>query len=622
MTEKKNYCMGCMKEIDEDITVCPHCSYNAFSSQTAPFLSKGSIVSDKYLVGKVESFSTDSITYIGLDTETETIVNIIEFYPEKIVSRALGVTEVSIKFGYEDLFRSTLQSFIDLWTDLKETVGYACLPQVTDILLYNSTAYAVCEYKDSITLESYFKEKSPLPPKKALSALKNILVALKELHSIGVIHGAISPKSVFVGADGKIHLGRFAIKQCHSINSSLRAKPISGFAPLELYGEEPQAGPHSDIYSFTALLYYAITGTVPADSTKRAVKDDMILPSNIAESLTKNEISAIIRGLAVKPENRISTIDELMSLLYVPKAQIQHTTSPQKITSAKSAPKSPGKPATKIVKPAEPKKQPKAELKEKVVREYNMPRLPKREKKSASSDSIVPLVIKTFSGVIIGCFVLFSLLYTTVLYNSFEVPVFDKLFSGISFLPMNKDVVDVGADIDNTTTTQSTSNYERTYVTVPDFKVHTYDRIKTNEVFNRNFTIEYRFQPSKDYEKNAVISQSLTAGESVLSGTQITIVISEGVAQIELIDVIGMPYQAAKEKLEHAGFIVKQELRKNDGNQTEGEVFLMSKVAGLEFDEGTEIILTVWDEVEETTTEETESTTKKKETTTEETNEE
>ena len=41
----------------------------------------------------------------------------------------------------------------------------------------------------------------------------------------------------------------------------------------------------------------------------------------------------------------------------------------------------------------------------------------------------------------------------------------------------------------------------------------------------------------------------------------------------------------------------------------------MSKVAGLEFDEGTEIVLTVWDEPEETTTEE-ESTTKKKEKTT------
>ena len=621
MTENKNYCMGCMKEIDDNVTVCPHCSYNALSSQTAPFLSKGSIVSDKYLVGKVEAFSTDSITYIGLDTETGSTVNIIEFYPEKIVSRAMGTSDVATRIGYEDVFRSTLKSFIDLWTDLKEVSGFACLPQVTDILLYNSTAYAVCKYKDCITLESYFKDKSPLSPKKALSAFKNILMALKKLHSIGIIHGAISPKSVFVGADGKIHLGRFAIKQCHSINSALRARPVSGFAPTELYGEEPDAGPHSDIYSFTALLYYAITGITPSESIKRAIRDDMILPSDIADNLSKNEISAIIKGLAVKPENRFSNISEFMSSLYAPKAAQPQMPVQKKVASKtaprpapKAAPKAPAKTVAKPAKPAEPKAVPKKAPKEKRIPEFNMPKLPKRDKKASSSNSIAPLMIKTFSGVIVGCFVLLSLLYTTVLYKSFEIPVMDKIFSGLSFLPMNKESENVGADVDNTPVTQSPSNYERTYVTVPDFKVHTYDRIKTNEVFNRNFVIEYKFQPSRDYEKNAVISQSLTAGESVLSGTKVTIVISEGVAQIELVDVIGMPYQQAKEKLELAGFTVKEDLRKNDGTQKAGEVFLMSKVAGLEFDEGTEIVLTVWDEVEETTEEE--STTKNKESTT------
>ena len=101
----------------------------------------------------------------------------------------------------------------------------------------------------------------------------------------------------------------------------------------------------------------------------------------------------------------------------------------------------------------------------------------------------------------------------------------------------------------------------------------------------------------------------------MLSGSKVVITISEGVAQIELVDVIGMPYQAAKEKLELSGFTVKQDLRKNDGSQTEGEVFFMSKVAGLEFDEGTEIVLSVWDEIEETTTEKAkeDDTTKKKE---------
>ena len=178
---------------------------------------------------------------------------------------------------------------------------------------------------------------------------------------------------------------------------------------------------------------------------------------------------------------------------------------------------------------------------------------------------------------------------------------------------MNKGAEDVNADVDDITTTKAPVDYERSYVTVPDFKVHTYDSVQTNEVFNRNFTIKYKFQASKEYEKNTIISQSLTPGESVLSGSQITLVISEGVAQIELVDVIGMPYQAAKEKLEQAGFKVKQDLRKNDGKQTAGEVFLMSKVAGLEFDEGTEIVLTVWDKVEVTTTKAT--TTEKEETT-------
>jgi serine/threonine-protein kinase len=607
MSENKRYCMGCMKEIGEDVTVCPHCSYNALASQNPPFLAKGSMISGKYLVGKVESFATDSITYIGLDTETGATVNIIEFYPEKIVSRGLNVTEVSIKMGCEELFRSTLQSFIDLWTDLKEVTGFACLPQVSDILLFNSTAYAVCAYKDCITLESYFKDKPPLAPKKAFAAFKGILSALRKLHNIGIVHGDISPKSVCVGADGKIHLNRFAIKQCHSATSELRARPVSGFAPVELYGNEPNPTPCSDIYSFTALLYYAITGTVPTDSVKRAVKDDMVLPSQVAEKLTKNEVSGIIRGLAVMADNRIPDASGLMTLLYAPKNGGQ---KPQNVRAPKAP--TPKKPA--------PEKKPK-EMKLPTV---SLPKPEKKEKpvkvtktKTASNTNMVPLMVGTFSGVIALCFILLSVLYTTVLYKNYDIPFMNKIFSSVSFLPMNKGSEDVGADVDDITTTKSPVDYERSYVTVPDFKVHTYDSVKTNEVFNRNFTIKYKFQASKDFDKNSIISQSLTPGESVLSGSQITLVISEGVAQIELVDVIGMPYQAAKEKLEQAGFTVKQDLRKNDGSQSEGEVFLMSKVAGLEFDEGTEIVLSVWDKyveptTKETTTEKKESTTKKK----------
>ena len=118
-------------------------------------------------------------------------------------------------------------------------------------------------------------------------------------------------------------------------------------------------------------------------------------------------------------------------------------------------------------------------------------------------------------------------------------------------------------------------------------------------------------------DEKDVIGWQSAAGKAELAE------IKSKITQDEFIDVIGMPYQAAKEKLEHAGFKVKQDLRKNDGSWPEGEVFLMSKVAGLEFDEGTEIVLSVWDVAETTTKEETtKEETAQKETTTKKNSEE
>ncbi len=594
MTEGKNYCMGCMKEMPFGETVCPDCSYNSLSPQREPFLEKGSLISGKYLVGKVEHFSSDSITYIGLDTQSEKTVSIIEFYPEKIVSRPPSSEQIAIRIGYEEMFRAALQSFLDLWNDLKEFNRIICLPTVRDVLLYNGTAYTVCDYKDCITLESYFSDKPALTPKKALSALKPVISALGKLHSAGIIHAGISPKSVCVGADGKIHLTRFSIRQCYSVSSEIRTRPVSGFTPLELYGDTPHLKEYSDIYSVTALIYYTMTGKIPADATKRAVKDDMVLPSSVADKLSKSEITAIVKGMAVQSHNRLDSINELMHLLYP-----EQKTANVKSVANKPAAKSPaGTPARSNIREIHP-------AKEKGSKQIG---------KSTHDNELLTLMIKTFVGAIAIFFVIFSLLYTTVLYKSYDIPFMNSLYSWASFLPVNKDdAQDVYSNSTDPITTEPTSNYDRTYVSVPDFTVHTYDSVKSNEVFNRNFVIKYKMQPSKTHEKDTVISQSLTAGESVLTGTEITLVISEGVAQVELPDVIGMSYQAAKEKLEHSGFTVKKEVTKNTGDETADEVYLMSKVAGLEFDEGTEIILSVWDKVEETTKEET--TTKKEATT-------
>ena len=56
-----------------------------------------------------------------------------------------------------------------------------------------------------------------------------------------------------------------------------------------------------------------------------------------------------------------------------------------------------------------------------------------------------------------------------------------------------------------------------------------------------------------------------------------------------------MQYVDAYEILTGKGFAVSKEMTRNDGTHTVGEVCLMSQVAGLSFETGTEVVLTVWD---------------------------
>ncbi|MGN1443305.1 MAG: PASTA domain-containing protein [Acutalibacteraceae bacterium] len=234
-------------------------------------------------------------------------------------------------------------------------------------------------------------------------------------------------------------------------------------------------------------------------------------------------------------------------------------------------------------------------------------------------------------------------MYTTFLYEDISVPFFDKLYASLSFLPINQTNSN-GPTVPNMTTKDygkitavpsssapaptvpptvptttapttaapteppttevpTTEPQEQTHVTseqkveVADFTRLTYSDIRSNTVFNRNFNFEYQFESSDDYAKNAVISQSIPAGQTVNQGTTIILVISTGPEKVKLPDVIGMDYEQARITLEEKGFKVNKEIKNNDGNETPGKVYTMSLVAGLEFEKGTEVTLVVWGDI-------------------------
>lgn len=577
MSEQLKYCMGCMESIPYETVVCPVCGYNEETVQPAPFLETGSIVMRKYLVGKVIGQTSDCVTYIGANIETGQTVTVHEFFPEKIVTREKGKSEVTVKLGYDSMFSNCLQSFLNLWRGLDVFKDAACLPDVLDIVDYNCTVYAICAFKDCITLRQYFENNGvALTWARAFSAFKPVMYALKKLNYSGIIHGNLNPENILVGADGKLHVTGFSIPQCHSGVVEFTETPVDGFAPVELY-EPTGADSTTDIYSITALLYYSITLQTPPDALSRVVNDTATLPAAVASTLSPNVIDGLIHGLSVHPENRYSNFDELVKALTPPVPSKQ-------TTQQKNTPSAGGKNLTQ---------------KEKIDRqiEKEEKKAEERKKEKKENASAVSLGIRAFLSGFLVCVIVFCTLYATVLYKDHPIDFLDKLLEPISFLPLNREV--------ETTvpTTLAPVPTEPKYITVADFVTHhTYDTIISNTYFKDNYKIEFRYEESMQVPKNGIISQSIPPGESVLAGTEITLVVSKGTEKIKLPDVTGINYLEATRTLKAVGFQVKYDLLANNGKHTVGEVFSMDKDADGLYEKETVVTLKVWGKVSATTT--------------------
>ncbi len=594
MSDNKRYCMGCMKLIKEDAAVCPHCHYPADSRQDSPYLSQGSKIAERYIVGKVISMSNDSITYIGLDVFTGEPINICEYYPHKIAHRANDSSFISPLDGYNELYSSCLQSFLGLWRGIKMFDDVRCLPKVKDILTGNDSAYCIYESKECMPLKDYFaKTRKPLTYTKAIAAFMPLLNALKLLHNAGIVHGNITPSTIQVGTDGRLNLSGFSIPQCRSKIRELASNPVSGFSPVEIY-ETGEAKKESDIYSVMAVLYYSITGTVLPKSTERIQTNKLSLPSSLASAIPKNVLDAMARSLAVYPHKRISTVDELIRCLKA--APAEHNNNMSRQQSSENVRNNNNQ---TITKEAMSKKQ---------VQNKNTKTAANRkpQKKAKQKEpSFLGLGIVTFVAAVMVISILFCALYTTVLYKSIDIPFLNEAFSSVSFLPINKrEDNDVTEDVDTTTSTLPPAT-ETSYATVADFTKLNYDYIISNESFKRNFVLKFKEEASDTVKKGGIIRQDATAGESVPVGTEIVLVVSTGKEQVVVPDVKGKAYAEAKEILEEAKFKVSKELIDNEDNKTPDEVYRMSVDAGQSVDKGTEIVLTVWDKVPETTTEET-----------------
>ncbi|MBR3039807.1 MAG: extracellular solute-binding protein [Lachnospiraceae bacterium] len=308
-------CFGCMSEIG-DSDRCPHCGFTMKDYEIQPHqLMPGSILHERYVVGKILGEGGFGITYVGADGMLGTRVAIKEFYMTGFVNRNNSVSNsvVPETGSKKEQFEKNKERFYREARTVAKFGNTEGIVNVSDFFYENNTAYLIMEFLEGVTLKEYLKKSGNLSVEETLEIFGPIMIALKKVHSENFIHRDISPDNLFITYKNGVKLIDFGAAREFAENDvkslSVILKP--GFAPMEQYRSKGVQGPWTDIYALCATIYHCLSGVTPEESLERFYEDNVKGLSDINPDVPKCLSDVVMKGLAVRQENRYQSIEEM-----------------------------------------------------------------------------------------------------------------------------------------------------------------------------------------------------------------------------------------------------------------------------------------------------------------------
>lgn len=181
--------------------------------------------------------------------------------------------------------------------------------------------YIVMEYVEGMDLKEYIQENHPIPYKKVIDIMSQILSGIAYAHSNGVIHRDIKPHNILIDDDGTVKITDFGIAVALSQNSITQTNSLLG--SVQYISPEQARGnlvtTQSDIYSLGIVLYEMLTSTVPFDGESAvsialkhfqspipALRD---IDSRIPQPLE----NVILKATAKEPKHRYDSVEDMRS---------------------------------------------------------------------------------------------------------------------------------------------------------------------------------------------------------------------------------------------------------------------------------------------------------------------
>ena len=310
-------CNNCFETCEIDFNFCPNCRYKEGNEAAQPFyLTPGTILNERYIVGQVLGFGGFGITYMAWDKTLDTVMAIKEYYPSGLVNRIPRTKNVILFSGNRRKeYNHGLMRFLDEARSMARFSSHKYIINVFEYFEENSTAYIVMEYLEGTTL-GFFLKNNKMDMDTCIEVVGYVCQALKDVHKVGIVHRDVSPDNIFLCTNNRIKLIDFGASRFGSEEEQQRTVILKpGFAPPEQYEKVNIQGPWTDIYALGATFYYMVMGEKPEESTNRKVSDTLVPPHEADRSIPEYIGNTIMQAMAIDRHIRFSQISDFEKAL-------------------------------------------------------------------------------------------------------------------------------------------------------------------------------------------------------------------------------------------------------------------------------------------------------------------
>lgn len=533
-------CLGCMEKKEHD-GPCERCGYSNDAPYLPAYLAPGTVLDERYIVGKLLRYNGESAVYIAYDAVIDRKIWIKEYMPDSLCSRVKNSTMITVNQNNLAPYKTFMSEFTELNKTLSKMRTLNHINPALDIFCENNTTYVTFDAIRGVTLKEYLQDNAgELSWEDVKKMFPPIFTTFSLIHNAGIVHRGISPETIWITDNGGLKISGFSVTAARTANTELAPELYAGYAAPEQYSSSNWQGTWTDVYAICALLYRILTGCMPTEAVSRIGNDNLCEPSSINPNIPANVSKVIMHGLTLSGDMRIQTVTELVTKLfeqpdYLDEIGRSHTgTIPRQLDFGTNRPNQ---------RPSAPRKK------------------KKKKKKSNINQIRIPVIVFVVTISIL-------LILSSVILNVLEGEEAAETTVTTAYTTVETTPVE-------TTTITVPPSVEPTYL-VPNFVDKNFELIQNSKTYKDWLIFIPTYEYNDDYAKDTIFEQSIDEGEFVSAGISITLKVSLGPSKVAVPDYFGKQEKEYLALLDSAG--IKYEIeRKVDTGYMSGIVIQTSK---------------------------------------------